>query len=625
MKSQIRDRIIPLPKSIKAKGGYEYYKNRIMIMLKTDLNPLIESGLSLLERYTEKRYIKAEFTIELAILNRNYVEKGLNKCENLDQAYIIKPIIKNKKYSGVKLLAYTDLGLYYACTSLYQLILPVSPKKVEIPLVTIYDWPSIDYRGLNLGNYEKKLREASFYKLNAIDLDASIPNTSIYDKCNQTGIRPFKTYYEWEDPLSLMEKAAKDDKSKDLVFWMHEDWTESQLMERTNQLIKSYNEFSKDNKRIKIGIVTNEKSKTTFEKLFGLNIPSGFSISYCDREKTYSTDVKELTDSNFKKAAKREITRGIYPMIAFDQEAFFFWTAPEFIKFRCAEFERIGLQKVMGYLPYAYELSDFNITAFAEWLWNPKGRNTVEFIKAYSHKHKLDFDFLENCLYYLTYPSWSLQRSNFVQIVCQEMINFKKLEKISKLGQMIKDAANAAKYARHLNHEDFLVEAQTLYFSYMAYKETMILLNLTTAKNLQKKKYIESLDKLTLYCTNFHDHLMEWLDKKKDQLGAYDLVVIETAKSFLRLPEYFKLGSNTNTKTVKRVENKIESIIEVEEEKTEYKIEDSIVIDEETELEDEQEELNEVEETEEVKEQLEIKDEKGKKKDKKVKKGKKKK
>ena len=543
MKFSVKDRIIPCPKNIKTKGSYTFFRNMTKVIVKVDMTPIISTGYEMLNSLCSSGYINPNFIITLKKIDEYYEGKELDKCANIKQAYIIKPVMNGKNFSGLDLLAYTDTGLYYACSTLYQAIIQISDKEIEIPIMEVSDWPSIEYRGMFLGDYVKCLQHTSTLKLNALDYVYNTKNkekeNEIYADCVRYGVTPFSAVFDWADPAEIFEKLYKNERKNNLLFWMNEQWDENELFYETTRIIEAFKENSAADDQLEAGIITNYKGDKAFDRIFNLNIPKNFSISYCDKTKTYNTDVREITDSAINMFTKNNGRFGIYPMIAFDIKTFFLWTAPEFIQFRCAEFDRIRAHKVMGYTPYACSFLKFNIAAFAEWLWNPKGRNTIDFIKAYSYREGLDFDKFENMLYYLTFASWSLQRSNFVQCINEEEVDFKKLKKLSRANQMANDAQRALKYAQLLDNPLLINEAQATYSAIISFICTKKLLRLSSQKNTNKKKYLVNREKLDESCKTVYTSLMEWAEYMNKESGAYDTYIYETAKSFLHLPSMF--------------------------------------------------------------------------------------
>jgi len=542
MKFSVKDRIIPCPKNIKARGSFTFFRSRTKVNLDVDMSPVIASAYEMLHSLCLPGYLDPEFVITLKKIDQQYEGKELDKCVNKKQAYVIKPVMKDKVYSGVDLLAYTDVGLYYACSTLYQTVIPVSDKEIEIPVLEVSDWPSIEYRGLFLGDYVTCLSHTSSLKLNALDYVYSTKNKEkekeIYDDCARFGITPFTAVFKWDDPADIFKTLYKKEHKNNLLFWMDEQWDDVEIYHETVKILEAFSQYSKEDDCLEAGIITNFKGDKTFERIFNLKLPENFSISYCDKIKTYNTDVREITDASIAAFTRKDGKFGIYPMIAFDVNTFFPWTVPEFIQFRCAEFDRIRAHKIMGYTPYSCSLLKFNIAAFAEWLWNPKGRNTIDFIKAYAYREKLDFDKYENMLYYLTFSSWSLQRSNFVQCLNEETVDFKNLKKLTRPNQMASDAQRACKYAKLMDNPILVSEAQATYSAIEAYDYTRKLLKLSSRRNPDRNRYIVYKERLNEACKAVYTSLMEWGEHMK-QAGAYDTYIHETAKAFLHLPSKF--------------------------------------------------------------------------------------
>jgi len=69
----------------------------------------------------------------------------LREFPNRDQAYIIQPVGERK----LVLTGLSDKGVYYAQVALRQLLGPVTNKEeIQMPLVSVVDWPDVEERGL---------------------------------------------------------------------------------------------------------------------------------------------------------------------------------------------------------------------------------------------------------------------------------------------------------------------------------------------------------------------------------------------------------------------------------------------------------------------------------------------
>jgi hypothetical protein len=546
MKYSIADRIIPCPKHINAKGGYSFYKNRIKVELKVPESEIMKIAYDMLDSFCTLGHIKPDFVITFRRIDEHTdPDRRLDKCKTTDQAYIIKPVLDNGVYAGLDLMAYTDIGLYYAASTLFQTIEEVNDKEVEIPFIDVADWPTVAYRGLFLGDYLKNIKNTSLLKYNALDDVYNTKNrekkNDIYIECDRYGVTVFTVLFSWGDSEDAIRKTIQQENKKNILFWISDDADENELFEETVKLIEIYRDLKKTDAELKMGIVTNFKGDKVFDKLNKLTVPEGFLVSYCDKNKTYDTNVKDIVAPSMAGYSKGVGEFGIYPLIAFDEKSFFPWTAPEFIQYRCSEFARIKANKVMGFSPFACSFNRFNIAALSEWLWNPRSRNTVDFIRAYSYREDLDFDKFENFLYYISFASWSLQRSGFIQCITEDEINLKNLKAFPRVNQMISDSYKAMKIAECLTNKSYAAEARVTYCSIGSYIYTKKLLDLISHKKYNKKKFDAYRAKLEEAAKSVYEALMEWGELMKVNEGAYETFVYDTAKAFLYLPKHIDI------------------------------------------------------------------------------------
>ncbi|MDH7601806.1 MAG: hypothetical protein QHI38_06635, partial [Armatimonadota bacterium] len=137
------------------------------------------------------------FTIQMVLGGREAEE--LKALKNSDQAYLILPLEQNK---GLKLVALSPRGLYYASKTLQQLIRPfVQNGQVRMPLVKVKDWPDLEDRGLWGGDSGENVEWLAERKMNVIE---NISWRSV-DKNGRgtSGPKPF-----WEKALTEGPKRA---------------------------------------------------------------------------------------------------------------------------------------------------------------------------------------------------------------------------------------------------------------------------------------------------------------------------------------------------------------------------------------------------------------------------------
>lgn len=159
--------LVPLPKSIEFTGKLTLNTSEIGFQAPKTNNETVHQALKELKEClgkTEERPVKA-FTIQM-ILGGPDAEQ-LKALKNSDQAYYIQPMDQDK---GLRLIALSPRGLYYAAKTLQQLIRPfVQNGQVRMPLVKVTDWPDLEDRGLWGGDSGMNVEWLAERKMNIIE------------------------------------------------------------------------------------------------------------------------------------------------------------------------------------------------------------------------------------------------------------------------------------------------------------------------------------------------------------------------------------------------------------------------------------------------------------------------
>lgn len=136
---------VPLPKSISIADKVVLPKGSVAVDGDDSSVVLVaQAAKELYEVLGGKPAGEPAFTIKIVVGGYGDSE-SLAGLKNWDQAYRIFPSGKNQ----LKLVGRTTTGAYYAAKTLCQLIsAKATADKVEIPLVTVTDWPDIADRGL---------------------------------------------------------------------------------------------------------------------------------------------------------------------------------------------------------------------------------------------------------------------------------------------------------------------------------------------------------------------------------------------------------------------------------------------------------------------------------------------
>lgn len=160
----LRSRIVPLPKEFEIKDG------SCMVLDKTSkftlTCPFAEEGTKLQAKCELEEFLKNNFG-ESALCGGFPIELSLGKpsknIENEQEGYYIKI-----SASGIKVVGFGDIGLYYGAISLMSL-LRFENGLIKLPEISILDWPEKKIRGAELeSRYGTNLMERQDW-LDAID------------------------------------------------------------------------------------------------------------------------------------------------------------------------------------------------------------------------------------------------------------------------------------------------------------------------------------------------------------------------------------------------------------------------------------------------------------------------
>lgn len=136
--------IIPQPAYLKV----ESTKKQFIIDAKTQIvvvDSSLISSADFLNDYLQK-YYKLKLNITNVTPNKNFISLGLNtRVSEFDNAYILNTSDKEIFISGA-----SQPGVFYGVQSLIQLIPTNNLNQLNIPSVTITDYPRFDYRGMHL-------------------------------------------------------------------------------------------------------------------------------------------------------------------------------------------------------------------------------------------------------------------------------------------------------------------------------------------------------------------------------------------------------------------------------------------------------------------------------------------
>lgn len=480
-KKEIAQKIIPLPRKLKCSEGVEYNPSRIRVEILGEMTPALDTAKKLMEKFSDPSQLPADFIITLKYINEKdnpKLSKKLKKAKNREQAYVIQSKVKKGVYEGIELAAYTDVGLLYAALTLRQAV-EFKKESVTIPILKIADWPEIPYRGQWGGNSNCDLYWTYQYKLNALDGKVYVTadeegrptvthNERLYRDAESFGVDVMATIPHLEQisrrgflekrtdilnvpseerknrsdyfPGICMSKKASEDMIfewftgiaenrhvKKILVWLSEEATpcyceqckgaEPYQLEAAC-LLRAYGRLKEKKPGIKLGIMLSQGSFEVTGKIAEMVLEKGVDLTYYDGGRTYDSGKYPMILPELEEYSKKGGNLGVYPQITHSWRMVFPWTAPAFIKYRCDEFAQKNLHRAIGYAVPSNRYHEFNVMAFAEWLWNPKGRKKSEFAQVYAYNTGLPEKEFSDFVKLMEKPAWQLAQSKLLLRLC---------------------------------------------------------------------------------------------------------------------------------------------------------------------------------------------------------------
>ena len=479
--SKWTNKVIPLPKQMSVTGSVELQSNKIVSSLPKSSHILFKTINELLKPIANG---SSGFTIKLVLVNENSSEcpgklvKSLNKLPNKDQAYAIQPIEEHGEFNGLLLAANTPLGLLYGTRTLTQLILGSTDphETIEIPEVTILDWPDIPERGEWGWNMQQDKYGLAGLKMNEIEHHANlgfsndgsptasidkillkdalgigitvVPIISHMEQLARTGIfkyypeiasvfepgKPLPTDYEpnicFSHPKTKqllagwMQQLLAFEGVNEINAWLAEMGNpcfcehckdKDPFVLQTIGLVDAFELVKESFPGAHLRILLTQASYKSNDKILAACKPET-RITYYHGSKTYDSSRKPMIYPLLEDYAKSGRWLGVYPQLTNSWRTIFPFTGPQFIQARMQEFANKGLNSVCGYATPANCYYDFNIAASAEWSWNSSGRTPREFARAYATKIDLpDPDLFAEWAEIIGEIGWNVAGSRIVE------------------------------------------------------------------------------------------------------------------------------------------------------------------------------------------------------------------
>lgn len=441
---------VPLPKSISIPAAVAVPKSSVVIETAVKGDIVVDQAVKELRDLFGPGSSGASFKITLQMGGPE--SEKLKALKNSDQAYLIFPEGPGfgnpgpgggrdgavGQASGLRLVALAPRGIYYAAKTLQQLVAAKATQdSVQIPLMTVTDWPDMADRGLWGSDSYDWIPWLADRKMNLVE---QISNCGVDDEGKafgklkqgreamvtegpQRGVEPmpavlhldqvggkgvFKRYpnleghggKEWticysqpEFPQVLADWLV-DLKSipgvPEVDVWMAENCRgqggckcaecgkyDRNVLEAMT-ILKAWEIAKKKIGYFPIRVMTSEETLNSNPKIFAI-LPPDVKVSYYHSLLTYTCAKYPMIWPNI--AAEAAKGRGItvVPNLGPEVSKCSPFTGPEFIHFRMQEFldkKMIGLQ---GFATPLIKFQKFNTEAAGEWSWNTNGRSPREF------------------------------------------------------------------------------------------------------------------------------------------------------------------------------------------------------------------------------------------------------
>jgi hypothetical protein len=448
------DQISPMPQQIEFRGEKILTPDQIGLQLPTEDHHLYATVRKVMNPIEEKQ---AAFTIRFLLLEEesgalSKVKNELLNVTHPEQAYAIEPIEEEGRVKGLEAYALTPLGLLYAAHSLEQLIIKAEGEesKLNIPLVSLLDWPDIAKRGQWGWNFLGDLDWMAARKLNVIQMHSNLgfapdgaPTASfdqvMLDACSRHGIeiipvvrhleqlgktglfdyhpdvaavpepgKPLPTDYRppvcYSNPkvpkllAGWMKELVSDPEIDEVNVWFSElpakCWCpeckdKHPFLLETEAVNKAFELVRREVPDFQMQILLTQASYPHNEMILEALHPEVRVVFY-HGQLTYDSSHKPMIDTLLTQFAAEGGWLGVYPQLTNSWRTVFPFTGPHFINARMKEFHNKGVECFCGYVIPQNPYYHFNVVAAAEWGWNVDGRLPYEFGFAYAVQNDIE-------------------------------------------------------------------------------------------------------------------------------------------------------------------------------------------------------------------------------------------
>jgi len=453
------ERVIPLPKEIAVKDSMIIRAGEIKIHPYSSDAPQIKTALGLFNGFTQNeiKNVLVEISMELTGDKDSRVpeqlRERLSKLPNKEQAYAILSL-EGKKKSALEIIvvANAPTGLLYGARTLEQLLKLddkiLADTELEVPVVSIVDWPDIKERGMWGASCAEFMPWTSRWKLNLVERYAHAyvnPKTGNFElgtgdagylpRAESLGMKfiPYVPHLPGVLPrmcreLPRLASESKREHYKPLMdgfcFSKPEaiDLLEEIMILQINAVKGYHNEleiwFSESHSDQKLlfqktspgedsYILETKALLKAFERVkkkypgirlrLGLTqgthkdtgriidlLPPDVGLQFYHSELTYNNYRRPMIYPLLEKFSLSGSFLGVFPEFTASHRTVVPYTGPQFVRYRLQELAEKKLSSVSGFFVPNIRYHDFNVVAMAEWSWNAHGRSPKDFARAYA-------------------------------------------------------------------------------------------------------------------------------------------------------------------------------------------------------------------------------------------------
>jgi len=441
---------VPLPKKIDITARLTCRADQVTIEAPADAAPLV--GHAVQELYEslgvsgEQTHTKQPaFTI---LLQQGGPEASdLSKLNNSDQACRIIPLTDR---TGLKLIALTPRGLYYAAKTLQQLIRArAADNNVTLPILTVTDWPDIADRGLWGSDSPFHIRWLADRKLNYMEQVAAntldenkrpvvtmsetrgrmltegpacgfqpVPALVHLERLGGRGV--YKAYPDLKAKGEGVHEGAACYSNPKIVeilagwivgcarlpgvtevdVWMTENLAkkpgcqcdkcrpENRDLLEARVILAAWQEAKKTAPGIGLRVLLTEETADSNQQIIDL-LPPEVTFWYYHSLTTYDNRETQIIPDYLVQLARQGHRIGVVPDYSVACGNLQPFTGAHFIRYRMNEFADKNISALLGYARPRVYYADFNTEAAGEWSWNARGRSTREFALSWAVRQGL--------------------------------------------------------------------------------------------------------------------------------------------------------------------------------------------------------------------------------------------